>query len=150
MRIFLKFLVYRMKSCDGNKNSAVNILKYFNEQAIGAFLSKTQRSMLSKSREHQIQASNEYRVFKKVCMKYTMITIRAKISYMALIQKKTILELFIDVISKTLLKIKPMEEADSEYLNNVMGCIVSGGKGVFHKVMLYNAMKKGNTLPMIV
>jgi len=52
MRIFLKFLVYRMKTCDGNKNSAVNILKYFNEQAIGAFLNKTNRSMLSKSREH--------------------------------------------------------------------------------------------------
>jgi hypothetical protein len=60
------------------------------------------------------------------------------------------LELFIDVISKTFLKIKPIEEADSEYLNNVMGCIISGSKGVFHKVMLYNAMKFGEQLPMKV
>jgi hypothetical protein len=31
-----------------------------------------------------------------------------------------------------------------------MGCIISGSKGVFHKVMLYNAMKFGEQLPMKV
>ena len=48
----------------------------------------------------KIKQSNEHKVFRKVYIKYLIIRVRAKISFMALIQRKTIVELFATTIEK--------------------------------------------------
>jgi len=85
MRLFIKFLVYRMKTLDGKKNSAVPILDMLNKNSVNEFLKSSNRVILSDSRETQFKNSNEYRIFKKVILKYTILTVRAKISYMAIL-----------------------------------------------------------------
>ena len=74
-----------MKTLDGKKNSAVPILDMLNKNSVNEFLKSSNRVILSDSRETQFKNSNEYRIFKKVILKYTILTVRAKISYMAIL-----------------------------------------------------------------
>jgi hypothetical protein len=49
------------------------------------YMKKENRTEISKSREQQYVQVNEAIVFRKVCMKYTILKVRHKISYMAFI-----------------------------------------------------------------
>jgi hypothetical protein len=87
MSMFIKLLVYRMRTLDGNKGSAEGILKAMNKQEMKNFLkSRKDIKSVPESRQHQIMAMNEFKVFKKVCMKYTVMKIRSKISFIAMME----------------------------------------------------------------
>ena len=98
MIILIKFLVYRLETIDGQRGTAIPILKHLNSKKINEFLEQTGRGVISRSREHQIMSSNEYMVYKKVCLKYTIMRVRSKISYTALYNRQTVCELFMNTI----------------------------------------------------
>jgi len=52
MKILLTFLIYRMKTLDGNKNSAVPILEALNKQTVREYLNETGRKIVTESKEH--------------------------------------------------------------------------------------------------
>ena len=112
MRMLIKFLVYKLKTIDGNKGTAIPLLDHMIASDIKSFLQKNNRTTISPARESQIRSTNEFKLFSKVFIKYTILSVRQKISFSALIKKKTILELFIDTIQKfySLLNMNPTEE----------------------------------------
>jgi hypothetical protein len=50
MRMFIKILVYSIRTIDGSRNSAVNLLNSFQEADVVSFQNKTGRLLLSESR----------------------------------------------------------------------------------------------------
>lgn len=84
MRVLLTFLVYSLKTIDGNRGSAKEALAQMNKHSKREFLQQSGREFLTKSREHAIESTNEYRLFSKVLLKYTIMKVRAKISYTSL------------------------------------------------------------------
>ena len=95
MKMFIRFLVYTLKTIDGNKDSARGILDALLKQDLEAFSTKTGRVLISESRRHNFLQKNEYRIFRQINMKYTIMRIRMKISYMAFEKQVTLMELFL-------------------------------------------------------
>ena len=87
MERLLKYLIWNTKTIDGCKNSAVKILN------------KMQKQSTKSTTDAAIQ--NEHLLFSKVYRKYVVMKVRAKISFMAWKNSKTISELFVDSILKT-------------------------------------------------
>ena len=48
-----------------------------------------------------IKTTNEHKVFRKVYLKYLIMRVRGKISFMALVKRLTITELFLRAIEKS-------------------------------------------------
>lgn len=94
MDILLKFLIYTLRTLDGRKNTAESLLRKLQEIGKQEFMIKKDRKIISKMREHQIMQMNEMKVFRKVYIKYKIMIIRSKISFMAFAANKTINELF--------------------------------------------------------
>ena len=95
MQMLIQYLVYHMQTLDGQRGSAVKILDELRKQNIMSYKKQHNRTEISKSREQQYIQINEAEMFRKVCLKYTILKIRHKISYMAFMKKKTIPELLI-------------------------------------------------------
>lgn len=81
MQQLLKFLVYRIQTVDGNRGTATAILADLNKRSRREFLSQPGRQFISKQREHQIKSANEYRLYSKVLLKYSIMKVRSKLSY---------------------------------------------------------------------
>lgn len=94
MKNFLTYLVYKLKTVDGNKNSALPVIKALSKQSTTDYLKKIGKVSLNENRERKINARSEYLIYKKVLLKYKIMIVRSKISYQALINRMTILELF--------------------------------------------------------
>lgn len=101
MSVLLKFLIYRMKSVDGSRNSAVPYLEALNKQSLKAFKELNGYETIKKSKEVKILQENEHFIANRVFLKYKIMKIRAKISYMAFEKRMTIAELFLEAILKS-------------------------------------------------
>ena len=87
---FVKYLIYRMKTIDGRKESAVPILK--------AMESQPRKEGVSLEKQEKM---NQQEVIRKCYLKYLVIKLRQKISFIAFQKKMTIIELFLVSIKKT-------------------------------------------------
>ena len=115
MQMLIQYLVHNMKTLDGQRGSAVKILEELRKQKVTEYKRQHNRTEISKSREQQYIQINEADIFRKVCLKYTILKIRHKISYMAFMQKKTIPELFIKQIQATHTFLKKSNAIDFDY-----------------------------------
>jgi hypothetical protein len=90
----LTYLVHNLRTMDGKRDSANKIL--------AAIYKDSDRKVGNKKLSQvEIIASNEHHLFQKVMMKYKVMRIRAKISFMALQKRMTIYELFISTIQSS-------------------------------------------------
>jgi len=137
MQILLLFLIYRLKTVDGSRETATPLIEMLNKQEMKLYKRSQNRQSLPKSKEHEILSSIEYSVYKKVHFKYKVIKVRAKISFSALQKRMTIQELFLNTIQTTYKKLviqgqldgpsEDQQQADNNLYNAVMrgerGCI---------------------------
>lgn len=79
----LKFLIYKMQTIDGNKGSSVKILEVLNKQRIKILRQKQKNGKISTDEKHYLTLKNEYNLYRKVMLKYKIMRIRNKISYIA-------------------------------------------------------------------
>ena len=104
---FAKFLIYNLNTLDGNLNSAQPLLNALEEQAIvgycknrkirrESFYPSTASSFLTK-----IRHDNKIKLMRKTYLKYLIIKLRMKISFIASKNKMTIVELICNSIIRT-------------------------------------------------
>ena len=72
-----------------------------NEQSFTAFKKKDKKSLISASNEQLMMSTNENFLFRKIYIKFIVMRVRAKISYMAMIRRMTVVELFVTAIQKS-------------------------------------------------
>ena len=84
MDMILKFLIYSLRTIDGRRGTADSILNKLQIESKQQFREMKKRNTISKMREHQFMQLNEMKVFGKIFLKYKVMIIRAKISFMAL------------------------------------------------------------------
>ena len=101
MNTFLKFLINDLRTMDGNRGSANNLLEAMNKQSIKDHRERTGKRLISDSVMYHIKQTNEHKLFRKVYLKYLVMKIRAKISFMALEKRMTVVELIIQTIFKS-------------------------------------------------
>ena len=101
MNYLLKFLISNLRTLDGEKGSANKLLDLMNETSMEDYKVKHKRDVISESVRLRIIHINEHKVFRKTFMKYLIMRVRAKISFMALSKRMTVLELFATAIHKT-------------------------------------------------
>ena len=123
MNSFLKYLIHGLRTVDGNRNSASRLLETMNKQSKRDYLIETGKSLVSESVLYNIKQTNEHRLFRKVYLKYLIMRIRAKISFMALERRMTVVELIIATIMKSYQEVKrmgvyPIESYDQEIKND--------------------------------
>jgi hypothetical protein len=79
MDYFLKYLIHNLSTIDGCRDSANGILKVLDMQ-------------------NGNPNKNRHEVFRKIYVKYLIMRVRAKISFMALQKRCTVMELFVNAI----------------------------------------------------
>lgn len=99
MELFLKFLIYQLKTMDGSRGSATQLLNLMNKQAFQEV--RKSGAMLTVSRQCEITEENERKLFAKTYLKYRIMAARAKISFMALQKRMTVGELIATSILET-------------------------------------------------
>ena len=102
---FLLFLVHSIRTINGNRNSANGLLNLLNRAAIEKYKRDHKKGLISKSVEQKIEQTNENSLFRKIHLKFIIMRVRAKISYMAFIRRMTVLELFLVTIKDTYKKL---------------------------------------------
>ena len=98
MDILLKFLINKMRTIDGVKGSADKILELLQKERELEFQKKSGKKFVSDSIRYTIKYGNEHKIFRKVYLKYKLMRVRSKISFMAFQKRMTILELFVSTI----------------------------------------------------
>jgi hypothetical protein len=73
MNKLLKFLIYSLRTLDGSRNSASNVLNLMNKECIQDYKKLHKREVVKKER---IVETNEYKIFSKVYLKYKVMIIR--------------------------------------------------------------------------
>ena len=101
MNQILKYLIHRLRTLDGTRGTAEKIIELMNKQSLADLKKEVGRDVISKTKEHQLIQQNEQAVFRKVLMKYKIMRIRSKISFIALQKSMTVVELIIDSIIRT-------------------------------------------------
>ena len=98
----LKFLIRNLRTVDGNRGTANGILDLLQEKEENKYAKEHKCGCgdISQSVKNAITLKNEHMIFGKVYMKYLIMRVRAKISYMALLNRMTIVELFAVAIQK--------------------------------------------------
>ena len=90
---FLKIVVFSMNTYDGNANSADHV-KHFAETTINWKRETTENKILKKGGFHvhytepyQLSEDEKYSIYRTTLLKYKILRIRSKISYMAFLKK---------------------------------------------------------------
>lgn len=145
MDCFLKYLVHNLRTLDGNRNSANKVLKLMNEQSIKDYKRSSGKTLVSDSVMYNIKQTNEHVLFRKVYLKYLIMRIRAKISFMALERRMTIVELMITTIFKSYREIQHMGiypkesyEQETRHESILQGLIKGEIKGFFRNIIEFN------------
>ena len=98
MERLLKVLIHAMKTMDGRRDSAKHILSTLNRQEIQRFKYKVSDGTIKEQDKRKIIQLNEHKFYQKIMMKYKIMTIRSKISYIACLNMMTIKELIVKQI----------------------------------------------------
>ena len=100
MNLLLKKLIHSLCTLDGRRGSAKPLLNALVKQDETEFMKRKLRVHLYANERAQIKLKNEQHVLRKVYFKYLLIRVRAKISYIAMYKRMTVLELFVRTIRK--------------------------------------------------
>ena len=84
MDYLLNMLIHQLRTLDGRKGSAEKILQALNQESFKEHMNKTGKPFISDAMRHHINLKNEHKIFRKVYIKYLIIRVRSKISFMAL------------------------------------------------------------------
>lgn len=98
MNMFLKFLIYSLKTFDGQRGTAKNLVKALQRQEVRILKQDQGRQVISESKKQEIRERSEYTVYRRVYLKYQILKIRHKISYSAFQKKMTIPEMLVTQI----------------------------------------------------
>jgi hypothetical protein len=98
MDYFLKFLIHNLQTIDGKRGSAKKVLELMDRESIEEYKKKHNKTDVSESVRLKLQSTNRHIVFRKVYMKYLIMRIRSKISFIALVRRMTIVELIASTI----------------------------------------------------
>ena len=100
MSYFLRFLIYKLRTVNGQRGSAEPLLDLANQQSLRNHKQRSNMSgyKVSDSIVGNIESQNENQVFRKVYLKYLVMRVRAKISFIALEKRLTVMELLISQI----------------------------------------------------
>ena len=90
----LFYILYEMRSIDGNRDSAVKLLELKNEESRQSIRREKLREIAYKVNEQQL--------YFKALRKYKFMRIRSKISFSALKRKESIMAVFVKTIISTL------------------------------------------------
>ena len=99
-------MIYSLRTIDGIRGTAEGILKTLNRQSEKEYKIKHKKKYISECMMLSIKTTNEHKVFRKVYIKYLIMRVRAKISFMALVKRLTIVELFLRAIEKSYTEIQ--------------------------------------------
>lgn len=100
MDLFLKFLIHKMRTLDGFQGSADKLLELANMEGEETFKKKVNKNWVSESVRQNIKQTNEHKIFRKTYLKYLLMRVRQKISFIAFERRMTIPELFVHTITK--------------------------------------------------
>jgi len=64
LEILLKFLIYNLKTVDGNKDTASGYGQALNSQSFREYKKQFNREVITKAREHQIIQKNEFTLYR--------------------------------------------------------------------------------------
>lgn len=95
MTMFIKLLVYKMRTIDGYKNS----MNKYVDNLIALKLQK--KPNMSYYQQYEMRINIENKLVKKVAYQYQLIKIRYKMSFIAFIENKTFSELILSQIKKS-------------------------------------------------
>ena len=87
MRRLINFLVHRLRTIDGVRDSAVPLVE--------GFIEKGQQDDLTDGQRIDLRLAVEYRVYKEACLKCRVLTVRSKISFHAAYNLMTVPELIL-------------------------------------------------------
>ena len=87
--MLLKLLIHKLKIFNGDRDSALPMLKLMNQQDLLEVENATNYDI------QRINLKNEMILADKIFMKYKIMIIRHKISFMASLRLNTIVELFL-------------------------------------------------------
>lgn len=93
MNMFLKFLIYSLRTFDGKRGTAKDLVKALQRQEVRRLKKEQGRQVISESKRQEIKERSEYTVYRRVYFKYQVLKIRHKISYSAFEKRMTIPEL---------------------------------------------------------
>ena len=105
MNCFIKFLIRNLRTIDGKRGSANQILEVMNNESVEHYKKKNNRRRIEESVRLKIIQRNEHKVFHQTYLKYVIMRVRAKISFIALERRMTIVELIASTIQKCLLEL---------------------------------------------
>lgn len=108
MNMLLKYLIHNLNTIDGNWGSANKLLEVMNENSVKQYLRNTRKTIVSESALQNIKQTNKHHLFRKIYLKYVLMRIRAKISFMALERRMTVVELLIETILRSYREIQRM------------------------------------------
>lgn len=100
MDMFLKFLIHNLFTMNGKRDSARKLVDLMNNQAVDKYKRDQKKKFISQSVFQSIRQKNEHLLFRKVHLKYLILRVRAKISYMAFERRMTVAELIVYTIKK--------------------------------------------------
>ena len=89
----MKFLVYQLKTVDGQAGSATPMLKKMNRKLEREYMQRNSCKRIPTVKLQEINIANEYEINQQVMMRYKIMKMRAKISFTALQKQVTISEL---------------------------------------------------------
>ena len=149
MNKFVKYILYRMQTIDGRKETAKPILKAMSEQ----YRKNQQQSFKKKVDKQQmlkIERINEISLLKMTYLKYLIIKFRQKISYIAFKNKITIMELFLRAIKKSYntlvaegtIQVPPEKQEEEDALYEKICCGRNNLKGTMASIMVYKSLDR--------
>jgi len=100
--MFLKFLIRSLRTINGKRGTANKLIAELNKRSLSEYKEKYKRYNISESTRIKIIHANEHKVFYSTYFKYLIMRIRAKISYICLEKRMTVVELFAHTILKCL------------------------------------------------
>ena len=148
MQLFIKFLIYRLKTVDGIRGSSAELLNKMNQKEIRAYQKENEESKLTSKKLKEINLKNEHHICQKVMMRYKIMKLRAKISFAALMKEMTIHELLVSQIHKSFTEIIDQSAHGKEKTTNeeqeecVLQAILDGEEGILAKLIEMKHFKK--------
>ena len=94
-------MIYSLRTIDGIRGTAEGVLKTLNRQSEKEYRKQHKKKYISECMMLSIKTTNEHKVFRKVYLKYLIMRVRGKISFMALAKRMSITELFLRTIEKS-------------------------------------------------
>ena len=151
MSYFLKYLVSEMETVDGRKGSGAKIIQALNTQMEEEYAKATGRESATDQAKNEINDKNRHMLMRKIYMKYLLMRVRAKIAFMALQKRMTIVELFADAMLRCYTESVrcgyiegesvEMEKKQDDLFQQ---CLAGQSQGFFMKIMELNNLSIGN------